>query len=70
MNILKSEIKLFKNSQKLSKFLGQHNILLYLFANTPFKFGSICSIFMVNDSQKSFHLVSKKSRKLRHFLTE
>ena len=53
MNILKSEIKLFKISQKLSKFLGQHCILLYLFANTLFKFGLICSLFMVNDSQKS-----------------
>jgi hypothetical protein len=47
MNILKSEIKLLEISQK---FLSQHRILLYLFANTPFKFGSICSLFMINDS--------------------
>ena len=53
MNILKSEIKLFEISQKLSKFLGKHRILPYLFVSTPFKFGSICSLFMVNDSQKS-----------------
>ncbi len=53
MNILKSEIELFENSQKYSKFLGQYRISLYLFANTWFKFGSICSLFMVNDSQKS-----------------
>ncbi len=54
MNILKSEIKLFKISQKLSKFLGQHHILSYLFANTLFKIGSIYSLFMVKDSQKSW----------------
>jgi hypothetical protein len=54
MNILKSEIELFENSQKYSKFLGQHNILSDLFINTLFKFGSICSLFMVNDSQKSW----------------
>jgi hypothetical protein len=53
MNILKSEIELFKISKKLSKYLGQHRILSYLFANTLFKFGSICSLFMVNYSQKS-----------------
>jgi hypothetical protein len=53
MNILKSEIELFKFFQKLSKFLGQRHILLYLFANIPIKFGSICSLFMVNNSQKS-----------------
>ncbi len=59
MNILKSEIELFKNSQKYSKFLNQHCILSYLFSNTPFKFGSVCSLFMVNDSQKSItiHLI-------------
>jgi hypothetical protein len=51
MNILKSEIELY--SWKYSKFLGQLRILSYLFANTPLKFGSICSLFMVNDSQKS-----------------
>ncbi len=50
MNILKSEIELFENSQKFSKVLSQHRILSYLFANTPFKFGSICSIFIINDS--------------------
>jgi hypothetical protein len=22
----------------------------YLFANTPFKFGSVCSLFMINDN--------------------
>ncbi len=53
MNFLKSEIELFKNYQKLLKFLGQHRILSYLFANTQFKFGSICSLFMISDSQKS-----------------
>jgi len=53
MNILKSEIELLEISQKLSKFLSQHHILSYLFANTLFKFGSICSLFMINDSQKS-----------------
>jgi len=52
MNILKSEIE-FKISQKLSKFLGQHHVLSYLFSNTLFKIGSICSLFMLNDSQKS-----------------
>jgi hypothetical protein len=52
MNILKSGIKLFKISQKLLKFLGQHRILLYLLASSPFRFGPICSLFMVNDNQK------------------
>jgi hypothetical protein len=47
MNALKSEIELFEISQKLSKYLGQHHILSYLFANTLFKFGSIC---MINES--------------------
>jgi len=50
----RSEIRLFKHSRKYSKFLGQHHILSYLFTNTLFKFGSICSLFMVNDSQKSW----------------
>jgi hypothetical protein len=27
----------------------QHHISLYLFANTPFKFGSIGSVFTIND---------------------
>jgi hypothetical protein len=75
MNILKSEIELFKNSWKYSKFLSQHSILSYLFAKTLVKFGSICSFFMVNDSQKSLriHLISfsfKKIRKIQAFLTE
>ncbi len=66
MNILKSEIELFENSQKYLKFLGQHHILLYLFANTSFKFGSICSLFMVNDSQKSktIHLILFSFKKI------
>jgi hypothetical protein len=53
MDILKSEIELFENSRKYLKFLDQHRILSYLFSNTPVKFDSICSFFMVNDSQKS-----------------
>jgi hypothetical protein len=67
MNILKSEIKLFKNSRKYLKFLGQHSILLYLFANTLFKYGSICSLFIVNDSQKSWtiHLILLSFEKIQ-----
>ncbi len=47
-----------------SKFLSQHSILLYLFANTSFKFGSILSLFMKNDNLNHkvfvwFHLISK-----------
>ncbi len=75
MNILKIEIELQKISQKLSKFLGQHRILPYLFANKPFKFGSICSLFMKNDNLNhelfvEFHFISKNAGKIRHFLTE
>ncbi len=49
-----------------SKFLGQHHILWYLFTNTLFKFGSICSLFMINDSLNhelfvSFHWILKKN---------
>jgi hypothetical protein len=69
MNILKSEIKLFVISQKLSEFLGQYCILSYLFAYTLFKFGSICSLFMV--ATICFISFSfKKSSKLNHFLTK
>jgi hypothetical protein len=50
MNILNSEIQLFEIYRNLSNFLGQHIILPYLFANTQFKFGSICSLFMKNDN--------------------
>ncbi len=56
MNVLKSEIKLIEISRKLSKFLHQQNILSYLFANTLFKFGSICSwtICLISFSLKTF----------------
>ncbi len=45
----KTEIKLFINSWTLSLFLSQHCILPYLFANTPFIFGSAGSLFKIND---------------------
>ncbi len=66
-NILKSEIKLFKISQNLLKFLGQHHILPYLFTNTSFKFGSICSLFLKNDNlnHELFHLISFKFEKFQ-----
>jgi hypothetical protein len=48
---LKSEIKLFVNSHILSLLLGQHCILLCLFANIPFKIGQMGSAFMINDVQ-------------------
>jgi hypothetical protein len=51
MDVLKSEIEQLEISQKLSKFLGQHYILSYLFANSLLKFGSIYSLFMITDSQ-------------------
>jgi hypothetical protein len=75
MNIRKSEIELFEISQKLSKFLSQHRVLSYLFANTMFKFGSIYSLFMINDSQKSWTIrfISfslKKIQEIKHFLTK
>ncbi len=40
-------LKFLKNYQNFS--VNDH-ILSYLLANTSFKFGSICSLFMINDS--------------------
>ncbi len=47
LNVRSNNSKFLK---KLSKYVGQHPILSHLFANAPFKFGSICSLFMINDS--------------------
>ncbi len=47
------KIKLSLISHNLLSFLGQHFILLYLFANTLFKFHSMGLETMLNDAEKN-----------------
>ncbi len=58
----KTDIKLFVNSRKYSKFLGQHQILLYLFVNTLFNGHSIGSGFTKfgSENDKLFVQMLKK----------
>ena len=72
LKVRSNYLKFLKNFQNFSVNIDFYHIF---FANTPFKFGSICSLFRVNDIQKSWTICLilfsfKKSRKLRHFLTE
>jgi hypothetical protein len=74
----KTENKLFIISCNLSQFIVISQSASYItvfFASTQFKFGSIGSLFMINDDLNDelfvyFCLIIKKSRKIRHFSTE